>query len=97
MIKTVEEVRRELFEAWFTKNYTAHKLSHRQTNCGILTNGYADSRVDLCWQGFNAALDAVEIELPHERSLSASDDPWSVREWCIWAIEQTGLGLKVKP
>ena len=58
------EARREAFERWFTETYTAHKLSPRMTNCGIVTDGYQDSRVDLCWRGFNAALDSICVELP---------------------------------
>lgn len=93
---TTEEKRRELFEAWFTKTYTAHKLSPRQTNCGILTDGYADSRVDLCWKGFNAALDAVVIELPNEVSHVTSIPFEEGRDAVLAAIESTGLGIKIK-
>lgn len=50
---------REAFEEWFTATYTAHKLSPRQTNCGIITDGYADSRVDLCWRGWVASRAAL--------------------------------------
>ena len=60
------EARREAFERWFTETYTAHKLSPRMTNCGIVTDGYQDSRVDLCWRGFNAALDSICVELPFD-------------------------------
>lgn len=45
---------REAFEAWFTDTYTAHKLSPRLTNCGIISDGYSDSRVDLCYRGWQA-------------------------------------------
>ena len=34
------------------------------------------------------------VELPSDRSLSASDDPWSVRDWCKHAIETAGVGVK---
>lgn len=49
-----EAKERELFEAWFTETYTAHRLGPRLTNCGIATDGYADSRVDICWRGWLA-------------------------------------------
>ena len=55
MSKSVESTRRELFEAWFTEKYTAHKLSPKQNNCGIITNEYADPRVQMCWLAWDAA------------------------------------------
>ena len=42
------------FEAWFTETYTAHKLSPKLNNCGIIGDGYVDSRVDLCYRGWLA-------------------------------------------
>lgn len=96
MTKTVEEVRRELFEAHIK---TANPDDYAQDGDRLFQwNGasYAWTWVNWDWLLWNAALDAVEIQLPSERSLSASDDPWSVREWCIGAIEQTGLGLRIK-
>lgn len=84
---TTEEKRRELFEAWWiSENRQMHVVD---TKC--LTFDFIQA-----FRVWSAALDAVLIELPTERSLSASDDPWYVRELCIDAIESTGLGLKVK-
>lgn len=40
-------------------------------------------------------LEAREVVLPCDRSLSASDDPWYVRNICKDAIE--AAGIKVKP
>lgn len=57
---------REAFEEWFTATYTAHKLSPRQTNCGIITDGYADSRVDLCWRGWVASRAALSQQADPE-------------------------------
>ena len=95
----IQQARRAAFEAWFTVAYTASKLSPRQTNCGILTDGYADPRVNLCWLGFNAALDSLEIKFPlevkrafHEYDLGYNEAVDS----CRAAIESTNLGIKIK-
>lgn len=92
MTPEIEKKRREVFEAQLVSAHPgAATLLYRGKN-GKYVNGYVQSRFD----GFNAALDAVEIELPHDRSLSASDDPWQVKEWCAEAITATGLGLRIK-
>lgn len=55
---TIEEKRRELFEAWFIETYSAHKIGRRMTMGGDLSNEYADPRTDMCWMAWNAAMDA---------------------------------------
>lgn len=79
---TVEQKRRELFEAWWCMS-------------GM------EKFKETAWAGFNAALDAVEIELP-KRIVDWSTDSWGdgfnvSRDRCKDAIESTGLGIKVKP
>lgn len=46
------------------------------------------------WYGWQASRAALVVELPDSRSLSASDDPWSVRDWCKGAIESAGVRVK---
>lgn len=95
----VNETRRALFEAkfitpyyvrWNTDRsgyYTIHRDSSRK---------HGAERYNANWEGFNAALDAVEVELPDERDISASDSPWDMQRDCRAAIESTGLGLRIK-
>ena len=101
MSKSVEQARRELFESWYAADMrkctgfitTTSDIGRRRGAKG----DYADYPcMHGKWLGFNGALDAVLIELPSDRSLSASDDPWYVLEQCRAAIEQTGLGIKTK-
>lgn len=57
---------------------------------------------ELLWPCFNAALDAVEIELPQAQNPAVEDDRrWhSIRNQtiaaCKRAITATGLGLRIK-
>ena len=105
MSKSVEEVRRELFEADFKvrrkSTFPAIELSRDSGG------GYKYNPAHSDWMAWNAALDAVEIQLP---SLVGLDQPFTgtpiseIRAHnhynqaladCRAAIEQTGLGLKV--
>ena len=94
-MKTVEQTRRELFEAWYRGEFPASELRIQN-----LIGTYTKHHADLCWQGFNAALDAVVIELPD----SYIDAPryacykggWNdMRGETVDAIESTNLGLKI--
>ena len=94
MNKTVEETRRELFEAWYKIEFPASEL--RVQN---LIGTYTKYNADLSWQAFNAAMDAVVISLPESREiideggwLSDVVDADEVRT----AIESTNLGIKIK-
>lgn len=87
MSKSVEETRRELFEAWYNKQW-------------VLCERCSASK-DIAWEAFNAALDAVEIELPAKLLRAEHDQDWhSVRNGTISAcqrsIESLNLGLKIK-
>lgn len=88
MTPEVEKKRREMFEAWFDKEVLP-----------TISYGSPDILKRPMWRPFNAALDAVEIELPslgicaitneligYQRGLSDAKK----------AIESTGLGLKIK-
>jgi hypothetical protein len=112
MTKTVEEVRRAAFEHAYSKldqQAAQHLLFIRDDG----QYGYHTTRT--AWGCFNAALDAVEIQLPktcayesldsarvfvqltYEIGSSAADPVELVRlDDCRAAIEQTGLGLRVK-
>lgn len=89
MTKTVKEARRAAFKKWFDSLpwVMCEKCSGDE---------------EIAWRGFNAGLDAVEIELkaPHnDYSYSDSEVAGACKyyEQARAAIEQTGLGLKVKP
>lgn len=90
---TIEEKRRELFEAWAE----GRGLDLYCSKTGI----YEETETLWAWSAWRAALDAVVIELPEtigvyfhpESDREQAFDPDDVRA----AIESTGLGLKVLP
>ena len=102
MSKSVEETRQELFYKWFDEQQS---LAER---CGL---SLGNAEFDFAEAAFNAALDAVEIELPPQ-DISHYGGPDS--EYgpsyeqvegagynhglsdCKLAIEATNLGLKIK-
>ena len=88
MTKTVEEVRRAAFESVFPRNGLTLDPD------GLYSGEWA-SFYNAKWQGFNAGLDAVEIELPEPHSTNGGDCVIDYDEMLV-AIEQTGLGLRVK-
>ena len=91
MSKSVEEVRRDAFEAAYSKldqQAAQHLLFVRDDG----QYGYHTTRT--AWGCFNAALDAVEIKLPEPHSTNGGDCVADYDE-CRAAIEQTGLGLRV--
>ena len=95
-MKTIEETRRELFEADFKvrrkSTFPAIELS-RDSN-----GGYKYNPAHSDWMAWNAALDAVVIELPSIECAGPSYDSYlamnadDVRD----AIKATNLGLKIK-
>ena len=99
MSKSVREVRRAAFEKWWVECENRKKPE-------TFNNGdYCAPSVYNAWKAFNAALDAVEIKLPPEVAQFADDDRGrrafslftntAIRS-CRAAIEQTGLGIRVK-
>lgn len=107
MTKTVEEVRRAAFEAWALDKWPSVPL-HRRDALPVGHERYGQYvHLEHEWQAFNAGLDAVEIQLPRLRAYppnEASSDvdywideaKWETLSKCRAAIEQTGLGLRVK-
>ena len=97
-MKTIEETRRGLFEgkypmpSWVTWNvdrsdyYSIFRDSTRKRQAEIYSAK---------WQGFNAALDAVVIELPTDPNHEFSDRASAV-DACRSAITSTNLGLTAK-
>ena len=123
MTKTVEEVRRELFEAKFPTpkghdgNPLASWIDDEKLYRADVYPGEPHDDYGALWEGFNAALDAVEIQLPgaHEAMKAVFDyqhgpsnknvtgtTNWAanvgmvVVDDCRAAIEQTGLGMRIK-
>lgn len=89
MTPEIEKKRRELFEQIMSKKYSAAIGWHERDE-----NGYMMATIRDQWTGFNAALDAVEIELPEEfdkRDVQGLD-----YDEVVAAITATGLGLRIK-
>ena len=79
----VSDTRRGLFEKWAVANLP--------TSLSMRGSSYASLTTQKSWEGFNAALDAVEIVLPSEEPGYMYYAPDVVR-----AIESIGLGLRIK-
>lgn len=95
----VSETRRALFEAWAETNGVSTAVTPQALR---FANGQSRHGGDyimiesLCsWAAFNAALDAVEIELPETHSTNGGDCVVDYEE-CRTAIESTSLGLRIK-
>jgi len=89
MSKEIQEARRKLFESIYSpKGYTFD-------DDGLYSGEWA-SFYNAKWQGFNAALDAVEIQLPELAEGFADHVNEHAQTVFLDAIEQTGLGLKIK-
>ena len=99
MTKTVEEVRRAAFDLGMREILLGEGYC-LLTVPEVMARGsdgrYSSVRVRGAWEGFNAALDAVEIQLPSDASVHPVESPHAVLHDCRAAIEQTGLGLKIK-
>ncbi len=91
---SIEEKRREKFEAYIRKSYSEHCAEEGEGLFQREDSGYSWYWVDELWRVYVDALDSVEIELPQ---------PWteafmkseSMLQDCKFAIESAGL--KVKP
>lgn len=97
MTPEIEKKRRELYESRVVLPDTV------QWNEGIKSyTGVNFWLAQFGWDAFNAAMDAVEIELPSKFEnappYASFQGGWNdMREEAIDAITATGLGLKVKP
>ena len=100
-MKTIEETRRELFEGWAINQ--ARSMQYSFPEDAVQVNGlgvYAIVWVQGAWLGFNAALDAVVIELPKNEIAFQTDERFNIRraaiQGCRTAITSTNLGLRIK-
>ena len=95
MSKSVEETRRELFEAWTKKQDKLKIPLHRFVNLPVV---YSDPETAITWLAFNAALDAVEIDLePAIRTVGGSPIDGSMYTSEVYkAIESLNLGIKIR-
>ena len=94
MTDKIQQARRAAFESAVVRDWDEH-LAHFDRD----GDGYVFGDIHAAWWAFNAALDAVEIELPDPcRQVTIDDEsidiywPNEVRA----AIESTNLGIKVK-
>lgn len=90
---TIEEKRRELFEAWVSTSAWLG-LGDSPDRDG---EGYAECETHTAWLAFNAALDAAAIQMPNRFEYSDPDAAGAAIFDCATAIKSTGLGLKVLP
>lgn len=94
----IEKKRREIFEVWARRR----GLDLEYRNIPNIGQFYECPRTILAQDAFNAALDAVEIELPckyggdHGGCIHDAEIYDSAIDECAAAIKSTGLGLKVK-
>ena len=91
MTKTVEEVRRAAFEVAYLKQFGRYPDNW----CNVIGK-YLNAHAQGAWWAWQATLDAVEIQLPSERDLDHDRKGVLAVGYCRAAIEQTGLGLKIK-
>lgn len=92
MSNSIEQKRRELFEAWHKKEFPAVEV--RAQN---LLGTYTRQQVELAWLVFCAALDSIVIQMPNRFEYSSPDSAGAAIFDCASAIESTNLGLKVLP
>lgn len=102
MTPEIEKKRRELFEAHIKES---HPDDYAEDGDQIFKRegaGYEWHWVNEFWLCFNAALGAVEIELPSKFDnappYACYEGGWNdMHDEAVDAITATGLGLKVKP
>lgn len=104
MTNEIQQARRKAFEAWYLSQYDTILDPEHRGNCFV---GYRSHAGDHRWLAFNAALDAVVIELPvlvePDPPEDAFDDSWRdgycaavrYRNKCRAAIESLSLGIKI--
>lgn len=93
---TVEEKRRELFEV--NVLIPSGVVWDKGLQLYVGENFWL---VDYAWTAFNAALDAIEIELPEAPDLRSGggDVHWGITtgiDGCKRSIESLNLGIKIK-
>lgn len=108
MTKTVEEARRAAFRKIFANPPYEFGMARYTEDSTSWPGNYVSYHVECAWQAFNAGLDAVEIQFP---GLIGLDQPFTgtpiseirahnhynqALDDCRAAIEQTGLGLRIK-
>ena len=91
MTKTVEEVRRAAFEVAYLKRFGRYPDNW----CNVIS-AYLNAHAQGAWWAWQAALDAVEIQLPELAEGFADHVNEHAQTVFLDAIEQTGLGLKIK-
>lgn len=87
MNKSVEETRRQLFE----HDYVQYRQYLKRNKDGSYNEEWVESR----WQGFNAAFDLIEIQLPSKYKTEEGYSMYDVAE-VIACIHNINLGLKIK-
>ena len=101
-MKTIEQTRRELFEAAYLKKYF-----YPADRWSLVPEKYRTQHAEIAWWAFNSALDSICIELPPLLGLDQSFTGTPISEIrahnhynlaladCRTAIESTSLGLKI--
>ena len=87
LVDSVEKARRKLFE----NEYVQYRQYLKRNKDG----SYSEEWVDARWQGFNAALDLLVIELPFTTYYSETQFTYGV-DGSRKAIESLNLGIKIK-
>ena len=100
-MKTIEQTRRELFQKYMADNHPSIGIrcygeAQGCTGC----NDFEDDVASAMYGAFNAALDAVVIELPDSYAdaprYACYEGGWNdMRGETVDAIESTNLGLKI--
>lgn len=114
MSKSVESTRRELFEEKaFCQRYISSITRVNDSQFGLQSfdcptkaefitkddeGNYLEESLNFAWWGFNAALDAVEIELPLEQCEGSSYDSYLAMnaDEVRASIKSLNLGIKIK-
>lgn len=92
---TIEEKRRELFEAWARSKGLDLEYVHSPVKERCF---YWELTTETAWAAFNAALDAVVINFDIRENRSWGHGLYQAAiDDCRAAIQSTGLGLQVAP
>ena len=99
-MKTIDQTRRELFRKIFANAPYEFSMARYTEDSTSWPGNYVSYHVECAWQAFNAALDAVVIELPDSYAdaprYACYEGGWNdMRGETVDAIESTNLGLKI--